>query len=41
MLGADKGSKDAIYVHNAKSGMFVAKIPMRQAAIKASEMTSW
>lgn len=33
-LAADKGSRDALVVFNAKNGALCYKIPMRQAGVK-------
>ncbi|PSN30262.1 hypothetical protein C0J52_18638 [Blattella germanica] len=34
VIGADKGSKDALYVVNARTGSLVSKIPLKQSAAK-------
>jgi hypothetical protein len=34
VIGADKGSRDAIFVFSARNGSLVNKIPLKQSATK-------
>ncbi|XP_023701873.1 NACHT and WD repeat domain-containing protein 2 isoform X2 [Cryptotermes secundus] len=38
LIGADKGSRDAIFVFNARNGSLVNKIPLKQSATKDISM---
>jgi hypothetical protein len=39
LIGADKGSRDAIFVFSARNGSLVNKIPLKQSATKVRPPT--
>lgn len=39
VIGADKGSRDAIFVFHARNGSLVNKIPLKQSATKVGPPT--